>query len=172
MNSLDKTLGAQDSPDPSGEDALAQLASRDQVIANLMEVIRARDIKIQALTLELAYLRRIRFGARNEAFNAEQRQLFEDDTDQDITAIEADLWVPPAPQPQAKSRTGRQALPDHLERIEVRHEPESCTCSFCQSYLVKISEDISEQLDVEPARFFVHRHIPRTAPHPATIRLS
>ena len=25
--------------------------------------------------------------------------------------------------------------------------------------MVKIGEDISEQLDVEPARFFVHRHI-------------
>jgi len=25
--------------------------------------------------------------------------------------------------------------------------------------LVKISEDVTEQLDVEPAKFFVHRHI-------------
>jgi transposase len=50
-------------------------------------------------------------------------------------------------------------LPEHLPRIEHRHEPESCTCGQCGKDLVKIGEDISEQLDVEPARFFVHRHI-------------
>jgi transposase len=56
-------------------------------------------------------------------------------------------------------RAGRQPLPEHLPRIEHRHEPDSCTCGQCGKDLVKIGEDISEQLDVEPARFFVHRHI-------------
>ena len=50
-------------------------------------------------------------------------------------------------------------MPEHLPRIEHRHEPESCTCGQCGKDLVKIGEDISEQRDVEPARFFVHRHI-------------
>ena len=50
-------------------------------------------------------------------------------------------------------------MPPHLPRIEHRHEPESCTCEQCGRDLVKIGEDISEQLDVEPAKFFVHRHI-------------
>ena len=53
----------------------------------------------------------------------------------------------------------RQPLPDHLPRIEHRHEPESCTCGHCGNDLVKIGEDVTEQLDVEPAKFFVHRHI-------------
>jgi len=43
--------------------------------------------------------------------------------------------------------------------MEHRHEPESCSCGQCGKDLVKIGEDISEQLDVEPAKFFVHRHI-------------
>jgi transposase len=47
----------------------------------------------------------------------------------------------------------------NLPRIEHRHEPESCTCGQCGGGLVKIGEDITEQLDVEPAKFFVHRHI-------------
>jgi transposase len=58
-----------------------------------------------------------------------------------------------------RSRAGRQPLPTHLPRIEHRHEPESCTCGKCGKDLVKIGEDVSEQLDVEPAKFFVHRHI-------------
>jgi transposase len=58
-----------------------------------------------------------------------------------------------------RPRAGRGALPDHLPRIEHRHEPESCTCGQCGRKLVKIGEDITEQLDVEPAKFFVHRHL-------------
>lgn len=46
-----------------------------------------------------------------------------------------------------------------MPRIEHRHEPASCACGQCGANLVKIGEDVSEQLDVEPARFFVHRHI-------------
>ena len=58
-----------------------------------------------------------------------------------------------------RPRAGHQPLPDHLPRIEHRHEPESCQCGYCGKDLVKIGEDVSEQLDVEPAKFFVHRHI-------------
>ncbi|MDF0607272.1 IS66 family transposase, partial [Neisseriaceae bacterium TC5R-5] len=56
-------------------------------------------------------------------------------------------------------RTGRKPLPAELPRVEHLHEPESCTCGQCGHNLVKIGEDVSEQLDVEPARFFVNRHI-------------
>lgn len=58
-----------------------------------------------------------------------------------------------------RMRAGRQPLPDHLPRIEHRHEPQSCQCSQCGRNLIKMGEDVTEQLDVEPARFFVHRHI-------------
>ena len=135
--------------------------------------LRIAQTKIQALTLELAHLRRMRFGVRNEALTAEQRDLFQETWASDIAAAEAELakqqasaapidaQVPRAPRPRA----GRQPLPDHLPRmalgqpLEHLHEPESCTCGQCGHDLTKIGEDISEQLDVEPARFFVHRHI-------------
>ena len=81
----------------------------------------------------------------------------------DVAAAGAELAKQQAGMPQAprppRARAGRQPLPDHLPRIEHVHEPESCTCGQCGKDLVKIGEDISEQLDVEPARFFVHRHI-------------
>ena len=56
-------------------------------------------------------------------------------------------------------RRGRQPLPEHLPRVEHYHEPERCTCGQCGSPLTKIRDAITEQLDVEPAKFFVHRHI-------------
>jgi transposase len=67
--------------------------------------------------------------------------------------------IEPTPPRAPRARGGRQPLPDRLLRIEHRHEPASCTCGQCGNDLTKIGEDISEQLDVEPARFFVHRHI-------------
>lgn len=41
-------------------------------------------------------------------------------------------------------------LPPELPLVEHRHEPASCTCVQCGRDLIKIGEDISEQLDVEP----------------------
>jgi len=130
-----------------------QLVQRDGQLKNA-------KITIEALTLELAHLRRIRFGSKNEALSAGQRRLFDEAVDEDIAAIEAatEAVLPPESRPP-RARAGRQPLPDHLPRIEHRHEPESCTCGKCGKDLVKIGEDVSEQLDVEPARFFVHRHI-------------
>ena len=130
--------------------------------------LHAAKTKIQALTLELINLRRMRFGAKSEAFSVEERDLFQDTLASDLAAAEAELAKKQAeaattseskaPRAQ-RPRAGRQPLPDHLPRVEHRHEPESCTCGKCGLDLVKIGEDISEQLDVEPAKFFVHRHI-------------
>jgi transposase len=127
--------------------------------------LHTAQTKIQALVLELAHLRRMRFGASSEALSAEQRDLFQETLASDLAAALAELakqeegkTTVPADRPP-RERAGRQPLPEHLPRIEHRHEPESCTCGLCGKDLVKIGEDISEQLDVEPARFFVHRHI-------------
>lgn len=127
--------------------------------------IRAQEIKIQALTLELAHLRRIRFGKKNESLHTfEHPSLFDESVLADIAAVNAEIeQIDTSPgknsKPTPRSRAGRQPLPDHLPRVEHRHEPQSCQCSQCGSDLVKIGEDITEQLDVEPAKFFVHRHI-------------
>ena len=139
--------------------------TRRQVTLRDTELFAAKA-KIQALTLELAHLRRMRFGASSEALSVEQRDLFQETLASDSAAAAAELArrlagepttpsVPTSPRPRA----GRQPLPEHLPRIEHRHEPDSCTCGQCGQALVKIGEDSSEQLDVEPARFFVHRHI-------------
>jgi transposase len=151
--------------DQAQKDAAQATRLAEQITRRDTE-LRTAQTTIQALTLELAHLRRMRFGARNEALSAEQRDLFQETWASDLAAAEAELAkqaalvttepvLPRAP----RQRAGRQPLPDHLPRIEHRHEPESCTCGQCGNDLTKIGEDISEQLDVEPARFFVHRHI-------------
>ena len=53
-------------------------------------------LKIQALTLELAHLKRIRFGVKNEALSPEQRDLFRETLEVDSASIaaETELQVP------------------------------------------------------------------------------
>jgi transposase len=146
----------------------ATIARQELEIQSLVrskEALKAAELKIQALTLELAHHRRMRFGQRSEALAAAgQRELFEETLAADLSAIEAELeqarqaLSPKAPR-KPRARAGRQPLPPHLPRVEHRHEPESCACGRCGSELVKIGEDVSEQLDVEPAKFTVHRHI-------------
>ncbi len=136
----------------------ALLAQVQALFAQQQARLAEKDFKITALTHELAYYRRIRFGKASEALAGEQRLLFEETVDMDLAAIEEELDTQ-APAKRQRKGAGRQALPPELPRIEHRHEPESCQCGQCGADLVKIGEDVSEQLDVEPARFFVHRHI-------------
>ena len=151
--------------DQAQEEAAKSIHLSEQ-IARRDTDLHAAETKIQALILELVHLRRMRFGAKSEAFTGEERDLFQETLASDIAAAEARLAqkqeeqaaTTPVPKPP-RPRAGRQPLPDHLPRIEHHHEPESCTCGKCGGNLVKIGEDISEQLDVEPAKFFVHRHI-------------
>jgi transposase len=148
-------------PDPALQEVLARLLEQTRQDA---ATIKAANLKIQALTLELAHHRRVRFGSKSEAFSPEQRELFQETWNTDLSAIEAEVEqqaqaLASTPDRTKRPRAGRQPLPEHLPRIEHRHEPQSCTCGQCGKELVKIGEDISEQLDVEPARFFVHRHI-------------
>jgi transposase len=100
--------------------------------------------------------------------SAEQRELFEETLAADQASLEAQLEAlqgqsgapgeRAALEPVAPRKPRRQALPEHLQRVEHRHEPESTTCG-CGQPMVRVGEDISEKLDIVPAQFFVHRHI-------------
>ena len=88
------TLKAQDlqglSPEAVAEIAtalMAQLAAQQAQIAQRDREIKFKDAKIERITFELARLKAWKFGAKTEAMNAQQRQMFEDTVAED----EADL---------------------------------------------------------------------------------
>ena len=127
-----------------------------------------RDAKIEKITFELTRLKRWKYGAKSEAMTTEQRQLFQDTLLEDEAELEAQLAAlqealpKTAAAPKAPARRPRrQALPEHLRRVEHHHEPEdtSCTTAGCGQPMTRVGEDISERLDIVPAEFFVHRHI-------------
>ena len=145
----------------------AAIAAKDEHIARREREIKFKDAKIERITFELARLKAWKFGARTEAMNAEQRQLFEDTLAEDEADLQAQLKALQGDadqdklEPAAKRKPRREKLPEHLRRVEHRHEPENTTCPTpeCGQAMVRIGEDVSERLDVVPAEFFVHRHI-------------
>lgn len=128
---------------------------------------RVKEVEFQneKLAFELAYLRRMRYGAKSESWSPEQRDLFEETIAADIAAIEAEMekrkaQALPAIDDQKKEprARGRQPLPAHLPRVDIHHEVASCTCGECGKALVAIGEDVTEKLTVKPAVFSVERH--------------
>ena len=72
---------------------------------------------------------------------------------------------PPADKaPPRRDEHGRAALPEHLERREVVHDLTEAEklCPCCGRPRVGIGEQTAEQLDLEPARFFVLRTIKKS----------
>ena len=141
---------------------LARIAQQSQQIDFQAHTIRLRDIKIERITHELARLKAWRFGARTERMSAEQRELFEETLAADQASLEAQLEAlqgqsgaqgeRAALEPVAPCKPRRQALPEHLQRVEHRHEPENTTCG-CGQPMVRVGEDVSEKLDIVPAQF-------------------
>lgn len=140
------------------------LAARDRIVQERDHAIALREARIAALTAEIARLRRVQFAARSERMNPDQRDLFAETMAADLAAVEAQLEAlraedaPPARRaPRAVAR--RKPLPEHLERVEVRHEPATCVCPACEGALVHIGDHVSEKLSCKPLEFFVTRNI-------------
>lgn len=144
--------------------AIEAIAERDALIATADRTIVFKDAKIDALTQEVARLRWLQHAAKFERFNPTQQALFDEAMAADLAAVEVQLdalradadaeRVTPA-KPRAVPQ--RRPLPPELPRVEVRHEPASCTCGSCGGALHPIGEQVSEAAPAHPAHAaFVH----------------
>ena len=127
---------------------------RSQAELKHSEAVRAK------LTHENALLKRMKFAAKSEHYNAQQRSLLDDEIEADLAAISeeiAQLQAPPSA-PATKVQPKRQPLPAELPRKIIHHDPASTTCT-CGCQMKRIGEDIAEKLDYEPGVFTVERHI-------------
>lgn len=145
-----------------GESELRELATRLLArIEHHNHEIDWRDAKLEKLAYEIAHLRRMKFSARSEQLNAQQKALFEESVDADIAALEAeleDLKAPASAGDKKKTQPKRAALPQNLTHIEISHEPDSTICA-CGCALQRVGEDISQKLDYTPGVFTVQNHV-------------
>lgn len=126
----------------------------------LMAEMRGKQALIDKLTHEMATLKRLKFAATSEAYTGEQQRMLFETLDTDLAALSAEIekLAPSAPAAADKQQPKRAPLPANLPRREVRHEPDSTTCS-CGCQLKRIGEDVAEKLDYQPGVFTVERHI-------------
>ena len=137
------------------------LRAKDELLQTQQRQLVFKQVTIDKLTHEMAVLKRLKFAARSEVFNAEQKSLLEEAIDADREALGHELARErPAPQPPAaaQEQPKRQPLPANLPRREIRHEPDSTTCG-CGCAMKRIGEDVAEKLDYVPGIFTVERHI-------------
>ena len=143
-------------------DLQAELARKDIEIAANAAEIHAKTLHIEQLKMQLAALRRARFGRSSEKLNRdiEQLELLIGALEQDAAAEAARTGTteldtktdhkPPATTHQRKQPV-RAPLPAHLPRQTITHEP-ACTCPGCGgTTFSRIGQDEREVLEYVPS---------------------
>jgi transposase len=137
--------------------------SEAEQIVLLTKELEWSRLKIQALEerLRLELIRK--YGPKSEKLSDHQLQLLDLEPGVSTEEVEAESRRDPLPSSlpsTAKNKgkhPGRQELPAHLPRVErvIACTPEQCVCKGCGNDKAVIGYEQSEQLDVEPARYFV-----------------
>jgi transposase len=160
---------AEDLPLPDDLDLLKSMvramAHKAAVLEDENAALKARssdaDERIQRLMQILKAYDRARFGRRSEKrgasgpsddADAQQAFIFEE-IETGIAALRAQVGKDRISD-QKRTPRPRKALPPHLERVEVVIEPEDLP-EHAGKQKVLIGEDVSERLDVIPAKFRV-----------------
>ncbi len=138
----------------------AIVVEHEEKLAEQQSQLQQKDVRIAALQEQLNLLTAKRYGPSSEKADAGQMALF----DEAEAALEAeDEEEPEAATTPARPRKkpGRRPLPDDIERVDVLHDlPEADKrCPHDGTPLERMGEEVSEQLDVIPARVRVLRHV-------------
>lgn len=136
-------------------------------IEKLKELLRKKDEQIQGLTDLVALLRRKQFGKSSEQVSSEQLGMF-DEVESEALNPEPldDEEVITVPEHQRK-RGKRLKLPPHLPRVEVIIDLENKFCPTDGEELKCIGEEVSEKLEIIPAKVRVVRTIKKKYACPA-----
>ena len=149
----------------------AALAVRDAALAERDADLLSARLEIEKLKVQLAVLRRDRYGRSSERRDAEigQLEMLIGDLEEDAAAADA------AARSRRKARGEtetprrpaiRRPVPEHLPRETVTHEPVfACRCGCTDpARLTRLGEDVTEVREKIPARLKVIRHVrPRYA---------
>jgi transposase len=130
-------------------------------IAKLEQELQWAHLKIRLLEERLRLERIKKYGAASEKLSDAQLDLLDLEPGVSRAEVQAESerepLPAPKPKPERRPHPGRQELPANLPRVErvIPCTPEQCACKLCGRPTEVIGYDTSEQLDVEPARYFV-----------------
>lgn len=159
------------------DELVATNAALSGEVRRSREALKIAQLTIDKMKVELAYLRRMKYGRSSERLDHPQPQLelvggqvaqpavvpsprTEDEgLTSNVTSIEKERK-----KREPKPRPGLREMPEHLPRRTVVHKPPldsdgRCDCQACGAGLREIGQDVSEVLDYEPGTFHVVRHV-------------
>lgn len=135
------------------------IVPESEEIVKLRQQLHWAELKIQVLEAQLRLERIKKYGPASEKLNAAQLELLEMEPGVSNVEVQAESEREPVAAAVRPSRPhpGRQEFPAGLPRVErvLGCAPEQCTCKACGQPTAVIGYDVSEQLDVEPAKYFV-----------------
>ena len=124
------------------------------------------------MKVELAYLRRMKYGRSSEKLEHAQLELLGGHVAQPVTEMPVDTGAHDGltsnvtsldkarHKREAQTRPGLRELPAHPPLRTVVHTPlGGCGCTACGGGLREIGQDVSEVLDYEPGTFHVVCHV-------------
>jgi transposase len=160
------------------------LPARQELLRGVLEQLREMEVQLGDLKRQLdetyatngelqhSYeclkeqyeaMKRLWLGPRRERLTEApgQQHLF------DIAGTVAPASELPIPSPaeeateqKRKKGHGRRQIPEHLPRTEVPHDvPAEAKICDCGREKVRIGEDVTEQVDLTPAKVTVYRHV-------------
>jgi transposase len=124
-------------------------------VARLEAVNERAEQRIANLHAIIKQLERARFGRSSEKLDTDQQAFAFEEVQTGLGAVEAELEAAKPAGERRRSARPRKAFPAHLERVEIVVEPKAVACGCGDCRPVKIGEDVSERLDVTPAKFRV-----------------
>ena len=136
-------------------------SSESPQVVELKRELQRAYLKIQVLELRLRLQRIQKYGPASEKLNDAQLELLELEPGVSSAEVQAESEREPTPaktgSKKRRPHPGRQELPADLPRVErvIACAPEQCACRACGQPMAVIGYDQSEQLDVEPAKYFV-----------------
>lgn len=144
-------------------------------VPSLHAMVLERDLLIEKLKLQIARMKRARFGASSEKLDTQilQLELIVEDlestlSEHEAVAAAANATAQTNPRDDVAATANapeRRALPDHLPRERLVYEPKhhglagaACGCKHCgadEKHLTELGTDESELLEYVPGRFKV-----------------
>ncbi len=141
-------------------DSSPERSEADENVA-LRRALALAHLQIQDLKGQLRLALIKKYGPGSEKLSDAQLNLLGLEPGVSNVEVQAESVREPLPEPaksqKRRKHPGRQELPAELPRVErvIACAPEQCTCSACGQPTAVIGYDVSEQLDVEPAKYFV-----------------
>lgn len=127
--------------------------SKEQLIA----LIHAKNTENSYLQSQIELLKRMQFGQKRERFEGDPAQgvlPFEAPAEEVVQQEEVIKEQITYTRKKQSAHKGRAALPEHLPVEEIEIHPEGDL-----SEMVCIGKEVTEELECEPARFFIRRYI-------------